>query len=242
MATKIIEICAASIESARNAALGGAHRIELCSALSEGGVTPSVGLLLACRALLTIPICVLIRPREGDFCYSDLEMKAMAEDISFCRKIGVAGVVVGALLPNGDLDLKKMSQFKELAGEMELVCHRAFDHTRQPERALEQLIELGYARVLTSGGRRTAWEGRDLIAKLVKIAKNRISIMPGSGVTAQNAVELLKFTQATEIHSSAKKLVKNLQTQRSGEILFSDYYESDVEIIKNIVENVTKIR
>src|SRR5690349_7422881 len=145
------EVCAVNIQSALIAEQAGANRIELCSGIDVGGLTPSPGVILSAVRDLQIPVNVLIRPREGDFCYSDQELRVMLDDIRFCRDAGAKGVVVGALTADGRLDLPKLEAMTREAGAIEMVCHRAFDFCVNPEEALEQLITLGFHRVLSSG-------------------------------------------------------------------------------------------
>lgn len=226
------EVCAVNIQSALAAERAGAHRIELCSALDVGGLTPSLGLIRAAVNQLTIPVNVLIRPREGHFCYSDNEFEIMLDDIRFCHNEGANGVVVGTLMPDNQLDLTKMEAMKRMAGGMEIVCHRAFDFTADPAAALEQLIELGYRRVLSSGQSASAYEGRFLLKKLVEQAAGRMAVMPGSGISAENIREIATVTGAQEFHFTGKKKVVG-----SADIpgLESWYWESDEGMIQEIM-------
>ena len=181
-----IENCAGSAESARRAQLGGAYRIELCAGLPEGGTTPSYGEIVATRRAVDIKLNVIIRPRAGDFLYTPLEVEAMLEDIKMARQIGVDGIVVGCLTPDGEVDKPLLRRFVEASGDLPVTFHRAIDVCRDPSAALEDIIEAGCARVLTSGGRATALEGAEVIAQLVRQAGDRIIIMPGAGVTPDN--------------------------------------------------------
>ena len=185
-----IENCAGSAESARRAQLGGAYRIELCAGLPEGGTTPSYGEIVAARRAVDIKLNVIIRPRAGDFLYTPLEVEAMLEDIKMARQIGVDGIVVGCLTPDGEVDKPLLRRFVEASGDLPVTFHRAIDVCRDPSAALEDIIEAGCARVLTSGGRATALEGAEVIAQLVRQAGDRIIIMPGAGVTPENIAEL----------------------------------------------------
>lgn len=227
------EICAVNIQSAKAAQSAGGHRIELCSAIDTGGVTPSPGLIRHAVTQLDIPVNVLIRPREGNFCFSEAEVAIMLDDIRFCREAGANGVVVGALDANGQLDLDALSAFKSAAGEMELVCHRAFDFTPDPFAALEQLIELGFARVLSSGQADNAFSGRVMLGKLVDAAAGRISIMPGSGIDASNIAEIVRETGASEFHFTGKRKVCPPGQPIAG--LDAAYWISDPELIKNTI-------
>jgi len=201
------EVCAVNIQSALAAQRAAAHRIELCSALDVGGLTPSLGLIRAAVRALEIPVHVLIRPREGDFCYSDLELEIMLEDIRLCREAGAAGVVVGALTAEGFLDLPKMKTMKDAAEGLEATCHRAFDFTPDPAEALEQLIAMGFGRVLSSGQSDSAFEGRFLLRKWVQQANGRIAVMPGAGINFENIKEIVTATGAKDIHFTGKKKV-----------------------------------
>lgn len=199
-----IENCAGSAESARRAQLGGAYRIELCAGLPEGGTTPSYGEIVAARRAVDIKLNVIIRPRAGDFLYSPLEVEAMLEDIKMARQLGVDGIVVGCLTPDGEVDKTLLRRFVEAVGDLPVTFHRAIDVCRDPSVALEDIIETGCARVLTSGGKATALEGAEVIAQLVKQAGDRIIIMPGAGVTPENIAQLARITGAKEFHFTGR--------------------------------------
>ena len=199
-----IENCAGSAESARRAQLGGAYRIELCAGLPEGGTTPSYGEIVAARRAVDIKLNVIIRPRAGDFLYTPLEVEAMLEDIKMARQIGVDGIVVGCLTPDGEVDKPLLRRFVEASGDLPVTFHRAIDVCRDPSTALEDIIEVGCARVLTSGGRATALQGAEVIAQLVRQAGDRIIIMPGAGVTPENIAELARITGAKEFHFTGR--------------------------------------
>lgn len=199
-----IENCAGSAESARRAQLGGAYRIELCAGLPEGGTTPSYGEILATRRAVDIQLNVIIRPRAGDFLYSPLEVEAMLSDIQMARQLGVDGIVVGCLTPEGEVDKPLLRRFVEASAGLPVTFHRAIDVCRDPARALEDIIEAGCARVLTSGGKATALEGAETIAQLVRQAGDRIIIMPGAGVTPENIAELAHRTGAREFHFTGR--------------------------------------
>jgi len=199
-----IENCAGSAESARRAQLGGAYRIELCAGLPEGGTTPSYGEIVAARRAVDIKLNVIIRPRAGDFLYTPLEVEAMLEDIKMARQIGVDGIVVGCLTPDGEVDKPLLRRFVEASGDLPVTFHRAIDVCRDPSAALEDIIEVGCARVLTSGGKATALEGAEVIAQLVRQAGDRIIIMPGAGVTPENIAELARITGAKEFHFTGR--------------------------------------
>ncbi len=226
-----IEICATNIQSALAAQRGGAHRIELCTALDLGGLTPSPGLIYAAVHQLQIPVNVLIRPREGNFTYTRAELQVMLDDIGFCHDAEAHGVVVGALDAHGHFDLPLLEALAAAAEGLELVCHRAFDFVRDPFAALEALIEMGFRRVLTSGHASSAFEGRELLRKLVERAAGRIEIMPGAGISAGNLHALAEATGAETFHLSGRRRV-----EQGGNLAISGletgYWESDEASIR----------
>ncbi len=196
----IFEVCVDSAEAAMAAEVGGAHRVELCSDLLEGGLTPSLGTLRVARERLRIGIMAMVRPRGGDFCYTDTEFAVMREDLRAAREAGVNGVVFGILNPNGTVDRERTAELAALARPLPVTFHRAFDVTRDPFEALDALVELGVERVLTSGQEPSALEGLDVIAKLVKRAAGRIIVMPGGGVTERTVARVAAGSGAGEIH------------------------------------------
>jgi copper homeostasis protein len=202
----ILEIAAFNYESALLAAKYGAERIELCDNEHEGGTTPSYGTLKSARANISIPIFPMIRPRGGDFIYSDDEFNIIKEDIALCKQMGFEGVVFGLLKANGSIDIERTSILVEYAYPLDVTFHRAFDRTKDPFNALEQIIECGCTRILTSGQHPTANEGATIIKALITAADDRIIIMPGSGVRSNTIQALSKETGADEFHSSAKKM------------------------------------
>ena len=199
-----IEICCGSIQSAANAKAGGAVRIELCQGLVEGGTTPSYATIEYAVKELGLQVFVLVRPRGGDFCYNELEIKTMEEDVAFCKQAGVAGIVVGFLHPDGTIDTELTRRFVQLAAPIPVTFHRAFDRCTEPLKALEQIIDCGCARILTSGCKPTALEGANLLKQLVQQANGRIKILAGSGITPENAAALKQQTGVPEIHGSCK--------------------------------------
>ena len=199
-----IEICCGSIQSAANAKAGGAVRVELCQGLIEGGTTPSPATIDYAVRELGLQVFVLVRPRSGDFCYNELEIKTMEKDVEYCKKAGVAGIVVGFLHPDGTIDTELTKRFVKLAAPLPVTFHRAFDRCTEPLKALEQIIDCGCARILTSGCQPTAMEGAELLKHLVQQANGRIKILAGSGVTPENAAELKRITNVPEIHGSCK--------------------------------------
>ncbi len=201
----IIEICTDSLGSALIAEEYGAHRIELCAGLAEGGLTPSQGTILSVVKALKIPVNVLIRPRPGNFHYSDDEISSMLHDIEFCKNAGVAGIVIGALNKDGSIDIDTSKKFLNAIQPLDSTFHRAFDVTPDPTKAVEQITEMGYKRILTSGQMMSAFEGRFNIASYIKAAKDRIIIMPGAGINESNLAELFKCTRAKEYHMSLRQ-------------------------------------
>ena len=198
----LLEVCANSYQSAKNACDAGLQRIELCQELSVGGVTPSYGLLKQVIENLDIQVFVLIRPRSGNFVYSDLEFEIMKKDIQISKDLGCSGIVSGVLNSDKSIDIKRTKELIELSKPLSFTFHRALDEVANPKEALEQLINLGVERVLTSGQKPSAEEGLSLLKKLNEIANGKITILAGGGINAQNAV---KFKEAglKEIHASA---------------------------------------
>ncbi|WP_115462672.1 copper homeostasis protein CutC [Winogradskyella aurantiaca] len=197
-----LEICVNSYQSALNAEAAGAQRIELCTELSVGGLTPSYGELQHTIKALSIPVYVLIRPRSGDFCYSEEEFEVMKTNIGLCRAVGASGIVSGVLNKDRTLDTSRIQELMNLAKSLDFTFHRAFDEVIDPFQALEQLIELGVKRILTSGQKLKAEDGLELLEALVQQADGRIGIMAGSGITAQNVAKF-KAIGITEVHASA---------------------------------------
>lgn len=244
----LVEICAANLLSAITAERAGAHRLELCSALDLGGLTPSPGFLREARRQVSLPIHVLIRPREGDFHYSDAEVAAMIEDIVFCRETGLEGVVIGALDAGGALDLPVIRALLDAAGPLDTTFHRAYDcSSRDPFELLEQLIDLGFHRLLTSGRAPTAMGGKDLIRKLVERASGRLAIMPGAGISSQNIGELAAATGAREFHLSARKKTPQVTDNLRGPEnalpgLEAGWHASDAMEIKQVKSMLSAAR
>jgi len=212
-----LEICVDSVESAINAQSAGADRVELCDNLSEGGTTPSFGTIASARDNLTIGLHVIIRPRGGDFLYTDREYDIMKRDIEKCQECGVNGVVIGILKIDGDIDTERSAKLIELARPMSVTFHRAFDMCSDPVNGLEDVISTGASRLLTSGQKNIVPEGAGLIGKLVKQAGNRIIIMPGSGLDESNIALMAKVTGASEFHLTGRKVVDSrMKFRREG--------------------------
>lgn len=214
----ILEVCVDSAESAEAAAKGGADRLELCGNLVIGGTTPEEVLFEKVRELTDVKVNVLIRPRYGDFLYTDYEFDVICRSVERFRGLGANGVVVGCLLPDGSLDVERMKRLKSLAGSMDVTLHRAFDMCRDPHEALEQSKELGIRTILTSGQRENSCEGRELIAALVKESGGKVDIMAGGGVDAGTIRKLISVTGATSYHMSGKVVLDSGMVYRKEEV------------------------
>jgi copper homeostasis protein len=212
-----LEIIGFNIESCIAAQKAGASRIELCAGPREGGVTPSYAFIKAARKKLHIDLYVMIRPREGDFLFSDDEFEMMKTDMTICKELGCDGIVTGILTSDGKVDKERCKQLIDLAYPLEATFHRAFDRVADPFEALEDIIGLGFERILTSGLKPRAIDAIETLAALVKQSGDRIIIMPGSGITSENIIEVAEKTGATELHSSASILKdSDMQFQNAG--------------------------
>ena len=249
MITHTVEICAPSYESALAAQRGGAARIELCSELDAGGVTPSYGLIQGVRAALTIAVNVLIRPRSGDFLYSSYEVETVTRDIALCAQAGVQGVVVGALTPDAKVDRTAAAEWLKEARRhgLSATFHRAIDCADNILDALEEVASLGYDRVLTSGGCPTAWEGRETIARMQAMMVNHtgssrkpLIIMPGSGINPDNIRDLAMLTGVSELHLSATKRRKSGMGVLGGIAKEETVVHSDEDTIRRAVAALHK--
>jgi copper homeostasis protein len=217
----------------------------LCTSLSEGGTTPSAGIIKKAIMLLDIPVFVLIRPRAGDFLYSDAEFDAMKEDILFCKERRAKGIVTGLLKTDGTIDIDRTAELVRLARPMQVTFHRAFDMTRDPLQTMEHIISLGIDRILTSGQANTVLDGADLIAAFISRAAGRIIIMPGGGINEDNVANLIQSTGATEIHASLRSQIqskmqfRNITTSLGAES--SDEYtrmETDPERVRLVLKKM----
>jgi copper homeostasis protein len=236
-----IEICANSVESAVKAQEGGAYRVELCAGIPEGGTTPSFGDIRMARQLLQkTKLNVIIRPRGGDFLYSQLELDIMLHDIKVARQLGADGVVFGCLTADGNVDVRAMKMLMNAVGDMSVTFHRAFDMCKNPQEALEQIISLGCNRILTSGQEPNAVKGIPLLKELVKQADGRIIIMPGCGVNPNNILQIAEETGASEFHFSGRTTYESCMIYRNPKVSMGgtvkiEEYEKDVtnpEIVK----------
>ncbi len=214
----ILECCVDSVESAINAANGGASRIELCSNLIIGGTTPDVALVKEIRKYTDIRIHALIRPRFGDFCYSQHEMEIMKSQIRALKEAGVEGVVIGVLEEEGNLNLSAMKELIAEAAGLSITLHRAFDMCRDPFQALDEAIQLGINTILTSGQKQSAWEGRGLLAELIEKADSRIDIMAGAGIGASVIEKLISATKGTSYHMSGKITLDSSMKYRKEDV------------------------
>lgn len=209
----LLEICCGSLDDAIESAAGGADRVELCSALFLGGLTPSFGALVEAKRRLTIPVVFMARPRGGGFCYTEPEFAAMERDAEMAVAHGADGVVFGILTPDGHVDESRTGRMRDLIGARDAVFHRAFDVTPDPFRALDELIDLGITRVLTSGQCDTVFEGLDVIARLVDHARGRIQVMPGGGIKPYQFDKVIAGTGCRHIHVAAWKTQRDDSTR-----------------------------
>jgi len=232
MSRILLEACVANIESAVAAEDAGADRIELCNVLGAGGITPSYGLIELVRKRISIPVHVLIRPREGDFLYSSDEFDSMISDIKICRSLGVAGIVTGVLKAHGSVDVERCKQLIETAKPLPVTFHRAFDLASDAFTSLEEIIQLGCHRILTSGQRATAVHGAGFISGLISQANGRIIIMPGGGINETNIAQLRKISGANEFHLSARMIKPSPMLYRNEFVMMSgneaDEYSYDI--------------
>lgn len=244
MVNPIMEVCANSVESCVEAQRGGAYRVELCAGIPEGGTTPSYGdIVMAKRHANGIKINVIIRPRGGDFLYSNLEVQTMIEDIKIAKSLGVDGVVFGCLTAQGDVDMETNQLLMQAACGVSTTFHRAFDMCRDPFDALERIISLGFDRILTSGLQPSAPQGATLLSELVERANGRIKIMPGCGVNENNVAELARMTRATEFHMSARHTVDSCMEYKNpivsmGGTVKIDEYKRDVTAANRVKDSI----
>ena len=223
-----VELCAYSLQSCLTAQAAGAHRIELCGGRAEGGTTPSAGLIQLARQHLTIPLYVMIRPRGGDFLYTDSELDVMRADIEVAKKTGVDGLVLGVLRANGTVDTERTQQLVYQAHPLPVTFHRAFDMTRDPQEALEAVIQTGAIRILTSGQQTTAESGLPLLRQLVKQAAGRIELMAGAGVNPTNAGALIE-AGVDALHLSGSARHDSAMTYRQPAVSMASAVAGDYE-------------
>ncbi len=241
-----VEICVDSPAGALAAQEGGANRVELCANLLEGGTTPSAGAIKVARAGLSIGLQVIIRPRGGDFLYSPEEFEVMKADITTARGLGADGIVIGCLTADGDIDRERTRELIALGRPMNVTFHRAFDMCRDPCQGLEELIGLGADRVLTSGQEASCLEGIELLAALAKQAAGRIIVMPGGGITPDNARRIVTATGVEEIHLSARRAVESQMRHRNARVFMGgalrppefSWKTTDAEVVRSVVEGL----
>jgi copper homeostasis protein len=239
-----LEIIGFNIESCLAAQEAGADRIELCASPGEGGTTPSYGLIQSAREKLEIDLYVMIRPRGGDFLYTDNEFEMMMKEVEFCKRSGCDGIVTGALTPDGHVDKEKCKILIDLAFPMEVTFHRAFDRVADPFASLEDLITLGFERILTSGLKPKAVQNTHLLSQLIQKSAGRIIIMPGSGVNSGNIISIAEKTGAKEFHSSASFLEKSemkFVNKEMNEVLeYISVNKDEVKNMKKLLNNFTR--
>lgn len=239
----IFELCAETIDACLVAREGGAHRIELCSGLSEGGLTPSHGLIREAVERSGLPVHVLVRPRGGNFVYAASEVDVVRRDIQHARELGAAGVVLGILQPDGRVDVEATRALVEWARPMEVTFHRAFDTTPSLPQALEAVIATGADRILTSGGQRNVVAGSAALGELVQLAGDRIEIAVGGGLRLQNAASLARVTQARHFHGSVRRRLKHSASPAAtgGESLHAgSRYVVDADAVRGLIQRLQR--
>ena len=240
----LLEVCCGSLDDAIQAELGGADRIELCSALFLGGLTPSTGTIIEAKRRLHIPFVAMVRPRAGGFCYSPAEMDVMLRDTENAINLGADGVVFGILKEDGTIDIERSRQIRERIGNRQAVFHRAFDVTPDPFRALDELIDLGITRVLTSGQQNAAPDGAELIRQLIEHASGRIEVLPGGGLRVHTLDDFVAKTGCAQVHLAAPGVQYDNSTLARPSVTFGGaLYPSEVryEVTdRRIIEDVVK--
>jgi copper homeostasis protein len=236
----ILEICANSYQSAVNAEKAGAHRIELCSELAVGGLTPSYGLLKQTIDAVNIPIFILIRPRSGNFTYSDAEFDTMKHDIQLCKDLGYAGIVSGVLNADNSIDAKRTQELIELSKPLPFTFHRAFDWTPNPFEALEELKKLNVQRILTSGQASSAEKGIEMLQQLKEKSQNQVIVLPGGGINPTNA-SLFKSAGFTEIHASATT-IETISDAPKISMNSAKFFNETIDVYSNpeIIKSILK--
>jgi copper homeostasis protein len=238
----LIEVCIDSVASAVAAERGGASRVELCSDLLEGGVTPSVGLIESVRERIAIGLQVIIRPRPGDFCYSEEETEIMRRDIDYAKNSGADGVVLGILDPAGNVDIQRTRELVELARPLNVTFHRAFDMSADLLRSLEDVAETGADRVLTSGGEQECSQGAEMIARLVEAGRGRVTIMAGGGIGHENAATIIERTGVSEIHVGLSSPVTSPMLYRNPRVSLGKALVREYDRTQVLEHNVRKLQ
>lgn len=238
------EVCSNSVESCLAAQAGGAHRVELCAGIPEGGTTPSYGEMAVAREVLTTTrLHVIIRPRGGDFLYSPVEVRTMLKDIEMAKRVGADGVVFGCLTEDGEIDVPVMQELMKASEGLSVTFHRAFDVCRDARKALEQIIELGCNRILTSGQQASAEQGIPLLKELQEQAAGRIILLAGCGVNEKNIARIACETGIREFHFSARERYKSGMKYKNesvsmGGTVHIDEYERDVTSVRRVEETI----
>lgn len=225
----LLEIAIASIEDAVTAASGGADRVELNAALGLGGLTPSLGTLLEVKEAISLPVMVMLRPRPSGFCYSAADFRVMQRDIDLMLSHGADGIVLGVLREDGQVDVARGGQLIRQIGERPVIFHRAFDVTPDPFAALEQLIDLGVRRVMTSGQEANAYHGAATIAELIRRAAARIEILPAAGIHRSTVRDVVERTGCEQVHASLRRPRSDLSTSARPQISFGNASSSGEE-------------
>ena len=237
----LLEICVDSVDSALAAQQGGAHRIELCSSLIEGGVTPSAGLISIVRNLVSIDLYAMIRPRSGDFCYSDEELDVMQHDIKVAKQIGANGIVFGILDHEGKVDVDRCRRLVDAARPLKVTFHRAFDMSRDLNQSLEEIIRAGVDRVLTSGAHEKVERGLSKLKRLNRAAANRIAVMAGGGITERNVRRIIEETGVHEIHASVRVPISSPMRHRNEKVAMGNLKGREYQRIVVAEEKVRRL-
>ncbi len=246
MMRTLLEICCGSIDDAIEAEAGGADRVELCSALFLGGLTPSLGTILEAKSRLKIPVMVMIRPRAGGFCYSEREMASMERDVELAVGNGADGLVFGILRPDGTVDAERCRRLLKLVCHRQIVFHRAFDVTPDPIAALDEIVNLGFTRILTSGQKDSALAAVPFIRDLIEYAGNRIEILPGGGIPPASVPDVIRQTGCRQVHLTAFKTVIDTSTQARPDVTFGGsqqaredkFQVTDRQLVRHIADSL----
>jgi len=237
----LLEVCAFNLQSSIIAEKVGAKRVELCENPADGGTTPSYGTIKQTREKISISLYPIIRPRAGNFFYDDEEFAIIKQDILLCKQLGCDGISTGVHLQNGEIDTERLKRIVEWAYPMGVTCHRVFDATPDPFKALEEIIDCGCERILTSGQKTAAPDAIDILAELVQRADGRIIIMPGAGVRSSNIEALIKGTGATEFHTSARMAAPDPVTFRNPAIAdATNWYIANEDELNKIIGILNK--